>query len=124
MPRKRHDEDKPGASGPPALEAILIAITQVQTRLAQIELILQSAGRRPVTTGSSDSPHLTMAEAARYLRFDATSRTPERACRRWIREQGIPVKRRGRVLLVEQRILDAYLDGKHRPRGGTRNQRP
>jgi hypothetical protein len=59
-----------------------------------------------------DSPYLTIEEGARYARFDATAPTcAERSFRQWLMRYNVPVARRGRTILVERRILDAYLRG-------------
>jgi hypothetical protein len=53
-----------------------------------------------------------MEEGARYARFDATAPSdPVRLFRAWVRSEGIPVSRRGRRLLIDRRVLDAYLRG-------------
>jgi hypothetical protein len=53
---------------------------------------------------------LTMAEAAVLLRFDATAPSnPVKAVRQWLHRQATPVVRRGRVLLVERRVLLAVV---------------
>src|SRR4051812_49076576 len=59
--------------------------------------------------GIADSPFLTAEEAARYLRFDVTAADPVHAFRRWAARWAIPIRRRGRVLLVERRVLDLAL---------------
>jgi len=59
--------------------------------------------------GVDDSPYLTIAEAARFLRFDATAKHPEQACRDWLHRQCVPITRRGRTLLVERSVLAAKL---------------
>jgi hypothetical protein len=61
--------------------------------------------------GIPDSPFLTLAEGARFVRFDASSKLPSKAFRKWLRRHSVPVLRRGRVLLVERRILEAILRG-------------
>lgn len=59
-----------------------------------------------------DQPeYLTLAEGARLLRFDATAASPVPAFRKWLRREAVPVRRRGRVLLVERRELEAALRG-------------
>lgn len=54
------------------------------------------------------SDELTLEEGARLCRFD-TCQDPVQAFRKWLRRQGVPVVRRGRMLLVERRVLDAML---------------
>lgn len=56
--------------------------------------------------GIPGSPWLTTEEAARYLRFPSV-----RAFYAWLDRNNIPKSRRGRVLLFERRILDAYIRG-------------
>jgi hypothetical protein len=58
--------------------------------------------------GIPDSPFLTLEEGARHCRFD-TCLHPVVAFRQWLRRQGVPVVRRGRVLLIDRRVLDAVL---------------
>jgi hypothetical protein len=65
--------------------------------------------RRPAQIGIADSPFLTVAEAARFCRFDATANDPEDAFRQWARRQGLPIRRRGRFLMVERRVLETFL---------------
>ena len=61
----------------------------------------------------SDQLHLTLAEAALYLRFDATApAAPQKACLQYLKRAGIPMLHRGRTLLIEKRVLDGYLAGK------------
>lgn len=59
--------------------------------------------------GIRESPYLTMEEAARFCRFDATADKPAVAFRRWLHRHAVPVVRRGRVLLVDRRVLEATL---------------
>jgi hypothetical protein len=59
--------------------------------------------------GIGESPFLTVAEAARFLRFDARAKDPEKALRDWAAAHGIPARRCGRVLLFERRVLEAAL---------------
>lgn len=61
--------------------------------------------------GIADSPYLTLDEGARFCRFDATAVNPAVAFRKWLHRQAVPIVRRGRVLLVERRVLDAVLRG-------------
>jgi hypothetical protein len=62
--------------------------------------------------GRLDSPFLTMEEGAQLARFDVTAPSdPVRLFRAWVRSEGIPVARRGRRLLIERRVLEAYLRG-------------
>jgi hypothetical protein len=62
--------------------------------------------------GIADSPYLTLDEGARFCRFDATSRTPVVHFRRWLHREAVPIRRRGRVLLVERRVLEAVMEAK------------
>jgi hypothetical protein len=55
--------------------------------------------------GIDDSPFLTLEEGARLCRFDATAAQPVLAFRKWLRRHAVPVVRRGRVLLVDRRVL-------------------
>jgi hypothetical protein len=63
----------------------------------------------PAQIGIPDSPFLTVAEAARYCRFDATSEHPEAAFRQWAARQAVPARRRGRVLLFDRRVIETFL---------------
>jgi hypothetical protein len=57
------------------------------------------------------SPYLTIAEGARFLRFDVTAPSdPEGAFRRWLRRQAVPLRKRGRTILIERRHLEAFLE--------------
>lgn len=54
---------------------------------------------------------LTLREAAELLRFTETApKAPEQACREWLNRHAIPVIRRGRVYLLERRVLMAWLE--------------
>lgn len=64
---------------------------------------------RNQTIGSRCSPYLTVAEAARFLRFDSDCKDPENAFRKWARRWGVPALRRGRVLLFDPRVLEQML---------------
>lgn len=55
--------------------------------------------------------YLTVEEGAKLLRFDVTAPTdPEKNFRRYLHRHAIPVLRRGRVLLVDRRVLEATLE--------------
>lgn len=54
--------------------------------------------------GIPESPWLTLEEAARYLRFVSV-----KAFYTWSRRHGVPRGRRGRALLFEVRVLDAFV---------------
>jgi hypothetical protein len=69
----------------------------------------QRAEGGPPQIGIVDSPFLTVAEAARFCRFDATAQHPETAFRQWAQREAIPAKRRGRVLLFERAVLETFL---------------
>lgn len=61
---------------------------------------------------AAGSPYLTLAEGARHCRFDVTAPgDPVNAFRRWLHRDGVPLVRRGRVLLVERAVLDAFMAG-------------
>lgn len=66
------------------------------------------APQAPGQFGIVDSPFLTLAEGARYCRFDDCLQ-PVVMFRKWLRRQGVPVVRRGRELLIDRRVLDAVL---------------
>lgn len=53
-----------------------------------------------------ESAWLTAQEASDYLRFPSV-----RAFYRWLETNDLPKGRRGRVLLFERRVLDAYVRG-------------
>lgn len=59
--------------------------------------------------GIRDSPYLTVEEGARFCRFDVTALNPTVAFRKWLARQAVPVVRRGKVLLIERRVLEAVL---------------
>ena len=67
----------------------------------------------PRQTIAGPAPELlTLEEGARLCRFDVTApAAPVNGFRKWLVRQGVPVLRRGRVLLVERRVLMAYLRG-------------
>lgn len=53
---------------------------------------------------------LTVPELAERLRFTVTAPAdPEKACREWLRREGIASTRRGRVILVDSLDVDAAL---------------
>jgi hypothetical protein len=55
---------------------------------------------------------LTVSEGARLARFEVTAPgDPIGAFRKWLRREAIPVLRRGRILLIERRVLLAALRG-------------
>lgn len=60
--------------------------------------------------GIPQSPYLTLAEGARFWRFDATAVNPKEAFRRWLHRNAVPIRRRGKTLLVEKRLVEAVLD--------------
>jgi hypothetical protein len=69
-----------------------------------------SASRGALQFGISDSPYLTVDEAARFCRFDATApQSIAKSFRAWLHRQAVPIIRRGRVLLIEKRVLEAAL---------------
>lgn len=57
--------------------------------------------------GDPDSPYLLTDEAARYLRFNSPA-----LFRKWAQRNRVPVQRRGRTLLYDRAVLDAFLMGK------------
>lgn len=63
-------------------------------------------------TGIPESPYLTLDEAAHYARFDYCAH-PTTAFRKWANRKGLPFTRRGRVLLVERRVLESFLNPQH-----------
>jgi hypothetical protein len=63
----------------------------------------------PTQIGIPDSPFLTVAEAARLCRFDATAQDPEAAFRKWAWRNAVPARRRGRVLLFDRRVIETFL---------------
>jgi len=57
------------------------------------------------------SHYLTVDEGARLLRFDVTAPGNPRECfRQYLRRHAVPVLRRGRVLLIDRRVLEATLE--------------
>lgn len=59
--------------------------------------------------GIPDSPYLTLEEGARLCRFETCAR-PVVSFRQFLRRHGVPVKRRGRTILVERRVLEAVME--------------
>ena len=53
---------------------------------------------------------LTQEDLIRYLRLDVDERNPVERVRNLIRHQGLPVIRRGRLLLFRKSALDEWLD--------------
>ncbi len=58
--------------------------------------------------GLADSPYLTLEEGARIARFDDCQH-PVRAFYAWLVRHAIPIRHRGRKVLVERRVLLAVL---------------
>lgn len=67
--------------------------------------------------GDAESPYLLTDEAARLLRFKEA-----RLFREWAKRQRIPTLHRGRTLLYDRRVLDAFL--KLKPSRHGRNLSP
>jgi hypothetical protein len=62
----------------------------------------------PVPT---DSPFLTLPEGAIRYKFTVTApKEPVQAFREWLQRNAVPIKRRGRCILVETAVVDAMLD--------------
>ena len=59
--------------------------------------------------GDPLSPYLRTDEAARFLRFDGPR--ARALFRKWALRHRVPVCRRGRTLLYERRVLEAFLKG-------------
>ena len=57
--------------------------------------------------GDPESPYLLTHEAARLLRF-----TSPHLFHKWAKRNRVPVLRRGRTLLYERRVLEAFLSQK------------
>ncbi len=53
---------------------------------------------------------LTQEDLIRYLRLDVDERNPVERVRNLIRHQGLPVTRRGRLLLFRKTAVDEWLD--------------
>jgi hypothetical protein len=57
-----------------------------------------------------ESEFLTLGEGAELLRFTVTApKEPVQAFREWLHRHAVPIVRRGRVLLVERRVLLDWL---------------
>lgn len=55
--------------------------------------------------------YLTLDEGAKLLRFDVTAPSdPRKNFRLYLHRHAIPVLRRGRVLLIDRRVLEATLE--------------
>lgn len=61
-----------------------------------------------VEAGLPDSPFLTLEEGARFARFDDCV-NPVRAFYKWLGREAVPVRRRGRKVLIERRVLEHHL---------------
>jgi hypothetical protein len=70
---------------------------------------MMKAGDHSGRFGIPESPFLTLEEGARFCRFDATAADPADAFRKWLHRHSVPVVRRGRVVLVERRVLEDLL---------------
>lgn len=100
----------------PIVEALRLVCRRLErleaatTHPEQAQRGLYVADRAPEGIGIPDSPFLTVAEAARFCRFDDTD-NPEHAFRQWAARRGVPVRRRGRSqkLLIERRVLESVL---------------
>jgi hypothetical protein len=58
----------------------------------------------------TQSPYLSLVEAAVYLRYvDATGAPQTRPALKFLQRQHVPMKRRGRALLVHRDALEAVL---------------
>jgi hypothetical protein len=63
-----------------------------------------------VNTTARESPYLTGAEGAVYWRFHVTSpKEPEQAFREWLHRYNVPIRRRGRTILVEVAVVEEML---------------
>jgi hypothetical protein len=58
---------------------------------------------------------MTQEDLIRYLRLDVDERNPVERVRNLIRRQGLPVVRRGRLLLFRKAAVDQWLDLRSRP---------
>lgn len=61
----------------------------------------------PDQLGDPLSPYFLADEAARFLRFNTTN-----LFRKWATRHLVPQLRRGRTVLYERRVLEAFLRGK------------
>ena len=61
--------------------------------------------------GIPESPYLTLDEGALFCRFDG-DKDPADAFRRWLRRHAVPIRRCGRKLLVEKRVLEVVMSGR------------
>jgi hypothetical protein len=69
----------------------------------------ESAPSRQART--DESPYLTVPEIVKLLRFDLTAPgDPYRACWQWLRRNAVPIRKRGRTILVERAILEKMLE--------------
>ncbi len=66
---------------------------------------------------------LTAAEAIKYLRLDVDQRHPGERLRNLYRRQGLPVCKRGKLLLFRKSAIDAWLDGGGKTLNPARKQR-
>lgn len=63
----------------------------------------------------SHSPWLTTREACQYLRY--TGKHCLRSLYRFLEEKGVPTARRGHLILIARRDLDAAIGVRHRRLG-------
>jgi len=60
---------------------------------------------------------LTAAETIAYLRLDAAAGDAGERLRNLVRRQGLPEKRRGRLVLFRRSEIDAWLNGEKQATG-------
>jgi hypothetical protein len=85
-----------------------VEMTLAQTPQDALRLvgILLNWTRRPFVPPEM----LTQEDLIRYLRLDVDDRAPAERLRNLIRHQGLPVVRRGRLLLFRKTAVDNWLD--------------
>lgn len=64
-----------------------------------------------VRSESEPSPYVTLRGGARRWLFTETApKAPEQAFREWLNRHAVPVRRRGRVYLVEIAVVEAAME--------------
>lgn len=59
----------------------------------------------------TDRRFLLVEDLITELRFDATApKNPRKACLEWLARKAVPVKKRGRWLLIERHAVEAALN--------------
>jgi len=79
--------------------------------MPQRNVKISQPARNSRTIGIPESPYLTLDEGARFCRFDATADDPRNAFRQWLHRNAVPIRKRGKTILIERRVLENCLLG-------------